>query len=129
MKYLHRLSSLLLSLTLVFLPIAPSQAAFVGNNQLIVSTTNGLERAELLQVLDRDDARQQLTALGISAEQAKQRISQMTDVEVAQLNQRLADLPAGGSSVLGVLLIIFLVFIITDVIGATDIFPFVHPVK
>lgn len=127
--YLRRLLSVLISLTLVFLPIAPTQAAFVGNTQLIGSTATGLERAELIQVLDRVDARQQLSALGISAEQAKQRIAQMTDQEVAQLNQRLADLPAGGSSVLGVLVLVFIVFIITDAIGATDIFPFVHPVK
>ena len=52
----------------------------------------------------------------------------MTHQEIAQLNRQLADLPAGGD-VLGIIVLIFIVFIITDVIGATDIFPFVHPVK
>jgi hypothetical protein len=52
----------------------------------------------------------------------------MTDEEMAQLNQQIDELPAGGD-VLGILLVIFLVFVITDVIGATDIFPFIHPVN
>ena len=38
------------------------------------------------------------------------------------------ELPAGGD-VLGVILVVFIVFVITDVIGATDIFPFIKPVK
>jgi hypothetical protein len=29
----------------------------------------------------------------------------------------------------GVILFIFVLFIVTDAIGATDIFPFVHPVR
>ena len=129
MKFLHRLMSLMLSLTLVLLPIAPAQAAFVGNCQLIASSTADQQRADLLQVMDREEARQQLSALGISVEQAQERISSMTDQEVAQLNQYLADLPAGGADVLAIILIIFIVFVITDAIGATDLFPFIHPVK
>ena len=35
----------------------------------------------------------------------------MTEAEIAQLNQSLADMPAGGVSILGVLLLIFLVFV------------------
>ena len=45
--------------------------------------------------------------------------------------ERLAELPAGAGfeTVLIVLLIIFIVFVITDAAGATDLFPFIHPVK
>jgi hypothetical protein len=71
---------------------------------------------------------QQLVELGVNPDAAKARVAAMTDAEIAQLNQSLADMPAGGS-VLGVLLIIFLVFVITDVLGATDIFPFIKPIR
>ena len=50
-------------------------------------------------------------------------------VELAAGQADLSVYEAGGSSILGILLIIFIVFVITDVIGATDIFPFIHPVK
>lgn len=125
MKYLQKLLSVLLSLSLLMLPIVPTKAAMVGNAELFGTTS---ERTMLLEALDRDAAQQQLAALGITQEQAIERINQMTDQEVAQLNQQLADLPAGGD-VLGVVVLIFLVFVITDVIGATDIFPFIHPVR
>ena len=57
-----------------------------------------------------------------------ERAGSLTDAELARINQAI-DMHAGGDSVLGILLIIFIVFIITDAIGATDIFPFVHPVR
>ena len=57
-----------------------------------------------------------------------ERAGSLTDAELARINQAI-DMNAGGDSVLGILLIIFIVFIITDAIGATDIFPFVHPVN
>jgi len=128
MKYLQRLLSILLSLSLIILPIMPAQAAMVGNAELFGPAATNVDRTLMSQALDRDSARQQLAAFGISHEQAMARIARMTNQEIAQLNQQLAELPAGGD-VLGVVVLIFIVFIITDVIGATDIFPFVHPVK
>ena len=128
MKHLQRLLSLLLSLSLILAPMMPAQAALVGNDQLIGATHANVDRGMLREALQRDSVKQQLSALGVTQEQALQRVDRMTDQEVAQLNQQLADLPAGGD-VLGVVLLIFLVFVITDVIGATNIFPFIHPVR
>ena len=128
MKYLQRILSMLLSLSLILLPLMPAQAAMVGNAELFGSAVISADRTILIEALERDSARQQLTALGISQEQAIERITRMTNQEIAQLNQQLADLPAGGD-VLGIIVLIFIVFIITDAIGATDIFPFVHSVK
>ena len=52
----------------------------------------------------------------------------MTDAEISELNKRLADMPAGGDAV-GVIILLFVIFVITDMLGATDIFPFIHPVR
>ncbi len=128
MKYLQNILSMVLSLSLIILPLMSAQAAMVGNAELFGSTEISTDRTVLIEALERDSARQQLAALGISQEQAMERINRMTNQEIAQLNQQLADLPAGGD-VLGIIVLIFIVFIITDVIGATDIFPFIHPVK
>lgn len=128
MKTLQRILCLVMSLSLIVLPIGPAQAAMIGNAQIINEVQSELNRTEILQLLDREAARQQLLALGVSPEEVKQRVAQMTDAEVAQLNQHLADLPAGGD-IWGVLLLLFIVFIITDMLGATDIFPFVKSVN
>ena len=125
---LQRALCLLLSLSLIVLPIGPAQAAMIGNAQIIGEVQAELNRGDVLRILEREEAQQQLITLGVSAEMVKERVSHMTDREVAQLNQHLADLPAGGD-VLGVILILFIVFIITDMLGATNIFPFVKPVN
>lgn len=128
MMTLQRVLCLLLSLSLIVLPIGPAHAAMVDNGQLLGEVQAELNRSDVLQILERAEAQQQLMSLGVSADGVKERVSHMTDQEVAQLNQHLADLPAGGD-VLGVILILFIVFIITDMLGATNIFPFVKPVN
>jgi hypothetical protein len=125
MHMLNRLFATLLSLSLILLPLGSAQGALVGNDQLLHGDS---DRSRLMQSLEREQVRQQLKQLGVDAETAKLRVAQMTDQEIAALNQRLGDLPAGGDA-LGVVLFIFVLFVITDAIGATDIFPFVHPVR
>ena len=129
MKSLQRFLCLLLSLSLVILPIGPAQAAMVGNAQIANEVQAELNRSEILHMLDREVAQQQLLALGVSPEMVKERVAQMTDTEIAQLNQHLDELPAGGVDLLGVILIVFIVFVITDMLGATDIFPFINKVE
>ncbi|MEJ2393525.1 MAG: PA2779 family protein [Candidatus Thiodiazotropha sp.] len=127
MSMLNRFFATLLSLSLLMLPLGSAQSAMIGNSQLLDGSAN-TDRNTLLQTLDREEIRARLTQLGVDPEAVKVRVSQMTPQEVATLNQRMADLPAGGDA-LGVILVIFVVFIITDALGATDIFPFVHPVR
>ncbi len=55
------------------------------------------------------------------------RVAALSDDEAAQLAARLDELPAGGSDVLSVALIIFLVLLFTDIMGWTKIFPFTRP--
>jgi hypothetical protein len=118
-----------LSFLLALLPIMPAQAAMLGNNVIISEQQTAFEKAEILEILDQEFTRQQLESWGISPEMARERINSLTGQELANLNRQFSELEAGGTSVLGVLLILFIVFIITDAIGATDIFPFVHPVR
>jgi hypothetical protein len=118
-----------LSFLLALLPIMPAQAAMLGNSVIISEQQTAFEKAEILEILDQEFTRQQLESWGISPEMARERINSLTGQELANLNRQFSELEAGGTSVLGVLLILFIVFIITDAIGATDIFPFVHPVR
>lgn len=117
-----------LSFLLALLPLMPAQAAMLGNDRIISEQQAAFERTEILEILDQEFTRQQLEAWGVSPEMARARINSLTGQELANLNRQFNELEAGGD-ILGILLIIFIVFVITDAIGATDIFPFVHPVK
>jgi predicted PurR-regulated permease PerM len=128
MHLLRRPIAVFLSLLLALMPLLPAQAAMIGNQQIINQNHPGQTRDSLQQLLEQETARQQLQAWGVSPDQLKSRIGSLTDAELASINQQVNDLNAGGN-ILGILLVIFIVFVITDVIGATDIFPFIHPVK
>jgi hypothetical protein len=128
MPKLKRFLSLLLIAAMVGGQAMPLQAAMIGTDTLLQQSQSQYDREQLVQLLSRDDVQQQLVILGVDAADARARVAQLTDSEVQQLNNRLAELPAGGD-ILSLAVLVFLVFVLTDVIGATDIFPFIHPVK
>ena len=128
MHKLKRFVSLLMVVAMMGVQALPVQAAMIGTDTLLAQEQAQFDREQLAQLLDREDMQQQLQAMGVDKADAKQRVAQMTDSEVQQLNAQLSELPAGGDT-LGIVLLILLVFVITDVIGATDIYPFIDPVK
>ncbi len=125
---IRKVGSLLLAASLLGAQVAPVQAGMIGTVQALAAEQARYDRASLASLLEREDLQRQLAALGVDVNDARSRVAGLTDAEVARINQRLAELPAGGD-VLGVIVLILVIFIITDVIGATDIFPFIHPVK
>jgi len=118
-----------LAALLMLLPVLQAEAALLDTDTLL--TTAGAPQSidGLQQLFAREDARQQLQALGLNPEQVRERVASLSDSELARINQGIDTLNAGGDSVLGVLLVIFIVFVITDALGATNIFPFIHPIK
>ncbi|MDH3979158.1 MAG: PA2779 family protein [Gammaproteobacteria bacterium] len=125
MSTLQRSLAWLLSLLLTLTPVMTVQAAMIGTDTLLESaqTHNSLQ-----QILGREVAQQQLLALGVDPEWVAKRTENLSESELARINQGIEQLNAGGD-VLGVLLVVLIVFVITDVIGATDIFPFIHPIN
>lgn len=123
-RFLGALCAGLLALTAV----APASAGMVGTDAVLADVQVESERARLMAALDRDAVRAELEALGVDPAQAEARVARLTDAEIAQLQGRIDEAVAGGDA-LTVALIVFIVFIVTDVIGATDIFPFVRPVN
>lgn len=126
----RRLTALICAISLCGLAVAPLQAAMVGTDTLIAAEQGQTDRERLLGLFEREDVKAELQALGVSPELASERVKQLTDAEVAELSGQLEALPAGADAgmVLGVVVFFALVFIVTDVIGATDIFPFIEPV-
>ena len=87
------------------------------------------ERAQIYSVLEREEVRSQLQALGVDAAEVKARVAAMSDAEAAALAEQIETLPAGGADILGVLLTVFIILLITDILGFTKVFPFTKPIK
>ncbi len=114
-------------LALLILQLQPLHAAMITNTELL-DTQQPTTVEQVTSQLHREQIRQQLIDLGVDPATASLRIDQMSPSEVVELNGKLEQLPA-GSSVGGALLTIFIVLIITDMLGATDIFPWVQNIN
>jgi len=70
----------------------------------------------------REDVREQLVDLGVDVDSAIARVDSMTNLEVQQLSANMNDMPA-GSGFIETAVLAFLVLIILEVTGVTDILP------
>lgn len=71
--------------------------------------------------LQRDEVQQAMIKMGVSPTDAQQRVAALSDDELNTLAQQIEQLPAGGD-VLAVVGIVFVVLIILDLVGVTNVF-------
>ena len=111
----------------VHLPAA--HAAVIGTEAVISAQQAELDRARVQDLLGRVEMKNRLLAAGVDPGQVSARVDALSDDEVHQLAAKIDQLPAGGDA-LGVLVFVFIVLLITDILGLTDVFPFVKkPVR
>jgi hypothetical protein len=103
----------------------PASAGIVATDQIAASAGRDLVKS----FLDRAEVQAQMQALGVNPQAALARVDALSDDEVASLAGRLDQLPAGGTDILGALLLVFIILLITDILGFTKIFPFTRPVQ
>lgn len=122
-------SSLIVATALSGLPLS-AQAGIVTTGEFISSSAPAAspDRERVGRFLARDDVRQALQAQGVSPQAAIERVQAMSDAEVEQLAGRIDQAPAGGD-VLGVLFTVFIVLLVTDIMGLTKVFPFTRSAR
>lgn len=131
MAALQRLiaSTLIVSCTLMSLP-QQAQAAIVPTEALLANTATdpAAARERVQSFLGREDVRSALVQQGVDADAALGRVAAMSDAEVAQLAGRIDQAPAGGD-ILGLVFTVFIVLLVTDILGLTKVFPFTRSVR
>lgn len=106
--------------------IPAARADLVSTDALLRVERTQQERAALALALERTDVRDALVAYGADPAHVQARVDSLSDDEVHALADDIAQLPAGaGSDPLGLLLFVFVLLLITDIMGLTDVFPFV----
>ena len=124
-------STLILSSATMGLPMT-AHAGIVSTDTVLSNTstptTASDHRARVTAFLQRADVRQAMRAQGVQGEAAVERVNAMSDAEVAQLAGRIDQAPAGGD-VLGMLFTIFIILLVTDILGLTKVFPFTRSVR
>ena len=107
---------------------APAQAAMVNTAEILKQSKHNFDRDRINTFLSRSEVQKYLVARGINPEEAKARTDSLTDQEIEKIVAGIDQLPAGGGAlgtIVGAALVIFLILLITDILGLTDIFYFV----
>lgn len=100
-----------------------AQAALVDNQQLVQQAQTDGQRQAIHTLLARADVRDALAQHGVDQNAVAARVDRMTAAELQEMHARLAELPAGANSGVGLVLGIIFIFIVLDLLGATDVFP------
>jgi hypothetical protein len=117
---------------LITVPYQPLLAAMVPTDATIYDNKAEGARDYLKSLISRNDIRKSLLSKGIDPAEVKNRVESLTDSEAIAVADEIEQLPAGSGSVgiiIGAALIIFLVLLATDILGYTDVFPFVKKHK
>lgn len=100
-------------------------AAMVSTDTIIQTENQQYTKSQLLQKLESAELQQQFLDMGVDPQEIQQRVASLTPDEISQLNANLASQPA-GEGVLGLIGLVFVVLVITDMLCATDVFSFVN---
>ncbi|HLU62447.1 MAG TPA: PA2779 family protein [Gammaproteobacteria bacterium] len=108
--------------------LAPAHAGVISTQEYVAAEQAAADRALVTQLLQREDVRERMLGMGVDAADVDRRVAALSDAEVAELADRMESLPA-GAGVLETLLIVALVFVILDITGVTDVYPFIDEVE
>jgi hypothetical protein len=137
MKFLRKWASvvspvLVAAMIYASVPLVPAVAGIVTTDQLIDLQADAANRDKISDFLTRQDVRRQMTELGVNPSEIESRVAALSNEEALGVAGKIDEAPAGQGAV-GVLLVtavvVFLVFVVTDMTGVTDVFPFDNPKK
>jgi hypothetical protein len=112
----------------VSMPLGAAQAALVSTDQIVAKSGIEADRMRIAALIMREDVQGQFQAEGVDPNEALARVATLSDAEIRQIAARIDSMPAGqgvAEALISALLIIFIVLLVTDIVGVTDVFPFV----
>jgi hypothetical protein len=131
LKKLMRPVGLLLVVTFCLLNfnVPMAQAQMVGTDAVIADQQAVDQRSQVADFFASEDVKQIMTQYGVDPVEAQLRVDSLSNDELANIANSIDQLPAGGGgvgAVVGAAVLIFLVLLITDLIGLTHVYPFVN---
>ena len=123
---IKRVAGVLAALHFMLIAQIPmAQASMIGTPEIIAEHQQQVDRQQLMTMLDHKDVQEKLVSMGVERDQVEKRINSLTPAELAQFNQQLDEAPAGAGAV-GIIVLFLVIFIVTDMLCATNIFNFVN---
>ncbi|NCP65940.1 MAG: PA2779 family protein [Paraglaciecola sp.] len=112
--------------SLLIIGLGQATAGVYTSEQAMASQQLQYNKQQVLDLVDRVDVQQKLTDLGVSADDARLRVESMTNAELLAFNQQMNETPAGG--IIGTIVTVMVVVAVLDLMGITDVYPFIRPI-
>lgn len=111
---------------LTHMPIGAAMAALVGTDQIVSASQLQDARTTIQAFMAREDVRVEFQRQGVDPMEAEERIASLSDEEAVKLANTIKTAPAGGvvGEIIGAAVLIFIILLITDLLGYTNVFPF-----
>lgn len=107
--------------------LGQASAGLYGSDEVVAQQQHQYSQQQVLAFVDNAEVQQKLIELGVSPDDAKQRIASMTTAELDALNNQLNEMPAGG--IVGTIVTVLVVIAVLDLLGITDVYPFIRPIN
>ena len=101
-------------------------AGAYSSDQVIADQQHHYNKQQVLSFVDDAQVQNKLIELGVSPADAKLRIASMTNAELEAFNSQLNEMPSGG--VVGTIVTVLVVVAVLDLMGITNVYPFIRPI-
>ncbi len=121
--------SCILSITLF---AQTSWAQMASTEALFKQPVTQSAKEKVIQFTAREDVAKILGQMDVDPKMIEVRVASMTDEEASQIANKIDTLPVGGSAVgslIGAAVFVFVVLLITDILGFTKVFNFTRSVR
>ncbi len=129
-RFLSRFVALLTAVAMLNLTFLNVASAGIIDTETYVETikkTESDDKKFISDWLSREDIANRLTQYGVSPDQAKERVASLSDEDAQRLASEIEKAPAGGF--IGAIVFVFLVLLLTDILGLTKVFSFTRSVR
>ena len=103
-----------------FAQVAP--AGMIGTGYLVEDEARAASLSRIEVLLARDDVARQFEAFGVEQQHVLERLNGLSSAELLELEGQIDEQIAGGADVLAVIGIVFVILLILDLVGVTDVF-------
>lgn len=115
------------SLLVASAALSQAVAGAYSSDQVIANQQFHYNKQQVLSFVSDAAVQNKLIELGVSPTDAQQRIANMTQEELNALNSQLNEMPAGG--IVGTIVTVLVVVAVLDLMGITDVYPFINPIR
>ncbi len=124
MKMSKVVLSLVLSMTL-FAQVSWAQIA--STEMLFEQPATVSSKEKVIEFVAREDVAKTFEEMGVDPNMVEKKIASMSDSEISAIAYQIDTMPAGGDAVgaiVGAAVLIFIILLITDLLGLTRVFSF-----